>query len=369
MPAQRLEGKHRRHGRSRRALVLGSALAGLFAGPRLRRRAPTHRNRRHRAPTSSSRASIRHAAVHTGDPDAATAEAFGESRVRRGQGAGRPRRPRDRLLFARLSGRRQSAADDGRDWEVMRLSRNRNWGTPELVAFIEHFAEDARRFEGWPGLLVGDMSPTARRPDADRPRQPSGRPRCRSLVLAECRAKVLSRQERENTSAHLARHRTTSARSIPPPGATITNMLLKRAASFGEVERIFVHPAIKQKLCQLSAKDLDRSWLAKIRPFWGHNDHFHVRIKCPEGMASCKTQAPVTGDIGCGKQVANWRRAGGPPAETPTRNRSRHGLGITVDALPHDCHEVLAAPPPPKRTAEADTISHEQTRIRDRRSQ
>ncbi len=44
---------------------------------------------------------------------------------------------------------------DGPDWEVMRPSRNRMWGHPELIAFIERLADEARQ-DGWPGLLVGD---------------------------------------------------------------------------------------------------------------------------------------------------------------------------------------------------------------------
>ena len=45
----------------------------------------------------------------------------------------------------------------GPTWQVMRLSRNRNWGNPQLVRFIERFAENAKKI-GWNGLLVGDMS-------------------------------------------------------------------------------------------------------------------------------------------------------------------------------------------------------------------
>src|SRR5262245_63956710 len=39
----------------------------------------------------------------------------------------------------------------------MRPSRNRNWGNPELIRFIERFATNAKKV-GWNGLLVGDMS-------------------------------------------------------------------------------------------------------------------------------------------------------------------------------------------------------------------
>ncbi|MGH6830558.1 MAG: penicillin-insensitive murein endopeptidase, partial [Methylocella sp.] len=47
---------------------------------------------------------------------------------------------------------------NGPDWQVMRLSRNRNWGNPRLLDYLERLASDARALDGWPGLLVGDMS-------------------------------------------------------------------------------------------------------------------------------------------------------------------------------------------------------------------
>src|SRR6516162_4061732 len=45
----------------------------------------------------------------------------------------------------------------GPTWQVMRPSRNRNWGNPRLIRFIERFAENAKKV-GWNGLLVGDMA-------------------------------------------------------------------------------------------------------------------------------------------------------------------------------------------------------------------
>src|SRR3954470_4619801 len=46
---------------------------------------------------------------------------------------------------------------NGPSWQVMRRSRNRNWGHPELVKFLERFAVKVPKI-GWPGLLVGDMA-------------------------------------------------------------------------------------------------------------------------------------------------------------------------------------------------------------------
>ncbi len=55
--------------------------------------------------------------------------------------------------------------------------------------------------------------------------------------------------------------------------------LIKLAAQDKDVTRIFVNPAIKQQLC-LDA-GTDRDWLRKVRPWFQHRAHMHVRLRCP----------------------------------------------------------------------------------------
>ena len=52
----------------------------------------------------------------------------------------------------------QALPVEGEAWQVMRLSRNRNWGHPALIAFLERFARKIPKVNGWPGILVGDIS-------------------------------------------------------------------------------------------------------------------------------------------------------------------------------------------------------------------
>src|SRR5262249_8598802 len=47
---------------------------------------------------------------------------------------------------------------NGPDCQAVRVPRTPNWWTPELLDFLEKVASDARGLDGWPGLLVGDMS-------------------------------------------------------------------------------------------------------------------------------------------------------------------------------------------------------------------
>ena len=171
---------------------------------------------------------------------------------------------------------------DGPAWQAMRLSRNRNWGHPVLIAYVEQLAKDVQKDDGWHGLLVGDLA------------QPMGGPMLTGhashqigldadIWLNPMPDRTLSPLERENISAvsMLAEDGVSVDRKIWTPEHV---KLIKRAASYKEVSRIFVHPAIKKALCTDAPKD-DRTWLSKVRPWWGHHYHFHVRLSCPAGSS------------------------------------------------------------------------------------
>ena len=68
--------------------------------------------------------------------------------------------------------------------------------------------------------------------------------------------------------------------------------------------RIFVNAAIKKAMCREAGSD--RDWLAKVRPWWGHAEHFHVRIACPPDSPECKPQPPVPAGDGCGHELDYW---------------------------------------------------------------
>jgi len=230
---------------------------------------------------------------------------------------------------------------DGPAWQAMRLSRNRNWGHPKLIALIERLATEAKKYDGWPGLLVGDIS------------QPRGGPMLTGhashqvgldadIWLTPMPDKRLSKKEREKLSATsmLAKDRV----SVNPKVWTDAHVrLLKRAASYAAVERIFVHPAIKKALCEAVPKDGDRRWLRKMRAYWGHHYHFHVRIACPNGSSNCEAQPAPPDDDGCGKTLKHWlalvKRPPKPKKPRPARRP------LTMAQLPRDCRAVLSSGP------------------------
>src|SRR5207244_3645050 len=119
--------------------------------------------------------------------------------------------------------------------------------------------------------------------------------------------------------------------------------IIKAAAEDPLVERIFVNPAIKKALCRESA-GTNRTWLSKVRPYWGHDYHFHVRLRCPADSPDCKPQPPVAAGDGCGKELDGWFTEAilhPKPEPNPNPPKPRY---LTMADLPAACRAVLLAP-------------------------
>ena len=49
----------------------------------------------------------------------------------------------------------------------------------------------------------------------------------------------------------------------------------------------------------------------KVRPYWGHDDHIHIRLACPAGASACEEQEPPPDGDGCAeKDLAYWFQPG-----------------------------------------------------------
>ncbi|WP_257167789.1 penicillin-insensitive murein endopeptidase [Bradyrhizobium sp. SRS-191] len=227
---------------------------------------------------------------------------------------------------------------NGEDWQVMRLSRNRNFGHPNMIALLKRLADHARKDAGWPGILVGDIG------------QPRGGPALSGhashqigldadIWLTPMPEHRLSRNEREEMSAVMMVRpdRLDVDRRVFTKGHLA---VIRAAAKEPAVQRIFVNAAIKKALCR-DAKG-DRSWLTKVRPWWGHDYHFHIRMVCPPGNPDCHGQTDQEGGDGCG-DLDYWFSDAvlhpPPPKEPPTPPQP-----ITMAQLPPSCRAVLHAP-------------------------
>jgi penicillin-insensitive murein endopeptidase len=113
--------------------------------------------------------------------------------------------------------------------------------------------------------------------------------------------------------------------------------LLELAARDTRVDRIFVNPILKRTLCESVP---DRAWLHKLRPWWGHHDHFHVRLACPEGSAACVAQPALPTGDGCA-ELGWWFSAGAESDRKKAKDTYQAKVGAGPQ-LPERCREVLA---------------------------
>jgi len=233
-----------------------------------------------------------------------------------------------------ISGAVQLPAD-GPNWQVMRPARNRAWGSPLLIGSIEQLAASAAQATGWPGLLIGDVG------------QPRGGPMITGhashqigldadIWLTPMPDHRLSTVERDNLSAESLV--TADGNGVNPKLWNPSyRKLYETVARIPQLARMFVNPAIKRELCKEAGAD--RDWLAKVRPWWGHDDHFHMRLTCPPGQTECENQAPVPPGDGCGKELDYWF--------TPEGRHPKPGPPLPpllVSQLPPECAAVATAP-------------------------
>ncbi|MEO8531651.1 MAG: penicillin-insensitive murein endopeptidase [Deltaproteobacteria bacterium] len=228
--------------------------------------------------------------------------------------------------------------ESGATWQAMRLSRNRHWGQPELVDFIVNLSKSAAKQKGWAGIYVGDMS------------QPRGGPMKTGHASHQIGLDVdiwmlapkrldLSAREREEISAERV-DKTSGAYATSKFTPELMGVI-KAAALDKNTARIFLFPGGKVALC--AAETGNRDWLRKIRPWYGHNDHFHVRLKCPKNAKGCVDQDPPPPGDGC-QDAQDWvDNILNPPPPDPNAKPGKPAPPLVLADLPKACKAVVEA--------------------------
>ena len=187
---------------------------------------------------------------------------------------------------------------DGDGYAVMRPSRHRFYGHPALIDYLIALAGRMQR-ENRNLLLFGDLGRAPGGPML------TGHASHQNGLDADVWFTTLSRRptntEREGLqSASFVAGRKTLKSTWGPAQANV----LAAAADSADVNRIFVSPPIKRYMCRQYPT---ASWLYRLRPWWGHEDHFHVRLQCPAASPLCEQQdGPNPADDGCGDDLAWW---------------------------------------------------------------
>ena len=236
---------------------------------------------------------------------------------------------------------------NGRGYQVMRLQRNRVYGHPSLVKFIKKLGRQVASNE-LGVVMVGDLA------------LPRGGPTLANHVShqngldvdlwfytpPEAAKRRLSKREREKIWARSVLSSDKSEMNHEIWGEHNAD-ILRLAAQAPEVQRILVNPRIKQELCET---ETDKSWLHKLRPWWGHADHYHVRLACPKGAPHCVRQAKTSKASGCGnlqrwlsKQQHNEKEKAEIRAMEIATGTKQESAPRAAPTLPKVCKRVIGA--------------------------
>jgi penicillin-insensitive murein endopeptidase len=217
---------------------------------------------------------------------------------------------------------------DNPEYQITHLSRNRYYGSRELINFIGQLAHKVK-LESGKSLLIGDLS------------QPRGgfmvdghASHQNGLdvdIWFETADQQLPYAALDN---YLAPNLVDENFSINP--AFWSPRILQLASEMPEVERIFVSPPIKKKLC---ADYKGQQWLHKIRPWWNHKDHFHARLYCPKGDKGCVAQAPLPAGDGCDSSLDWWFSAEATQPQTRVKARTSSYKDFKI---PKACQRIFA---------------------------
>lgn len=224
-------------------------------------------------------------------------------------------------------------------YQVLRTKRNRFYGHPSLIAYVKKLSQQTRK-ASLPGFLIGDLS------------QPRGGPMTFGHSSHQTGLDIdiwFRLSTKPLPKAELEHPRPVSLidpanRAINPETWTSNHArLIRIAAAFPEVERIFVNPVIKRMLCETERGD--RRWIAKLRPWRGHDEHFHVRLRCPQSMPGCVAQKPLQrDDNGCGEELDRWINS-----DSPLTFPDSDATMISATKLPGQIiPKAVRTPPPPE---------------------
>jgi penicillin-insensitive murein endopeptidase len=217
---------------------------------------------------------------------------------------------------------------EGTGYQVMRLSRQRFYGHPNLMQFIENLAHNVYT-QQLGTLLIGDLGQARGGPTVSghRSHQTGLDVDIWFLLSPEANSRLLTVNEREKWSA--TSMLLGKSDEIDFSHWSLANaQVLELAARMPEVDRIFVNASVKRQLCNTTSK---RDWLRKIRPWWKHDDHFHVRLKCPPDSKECQSQDPLPQGDGCDK--LDWWFSAEAKIKPPSSIEAEPILPVSCDSV------------------------------------
>lgn len=182
----------------------------------------------------------------------------------------------------------------------IRRHRNRYYGHPQTIRLVRDLGRAMHQRNGR-YIMIGDLAqPRGGRMSSSHVSHQNGLDVDIWLALADSPAEAIrATPEQRDPPSMLTPNKLALHERFGPDQL----FLLQAAARDPAVDRILVNPGIKRALCQ---QENDAQWLRKLRPWWGHDAHMHVRLKCPPDSPHCRAQSPVPMGSGCGSELAWW---------------------------------------------------------------
>lgn len=216
----------------------------------------------------------------------------------------------------------------GPGYVVLRPARNRFWAHPAMVRFLGDLARPyANTGEA---LLIADIGQPRGGPAAGHASHQTGLDAdIRLVIVPRARITDAYRDKPPKISMLGAGRKAIDAGRFSARQAA----LIRAAANDPRVDRLFVNPVIKRALCRRPGAD--KSWLGKVVPWYGHDAHMHVRLRCPPGSPACVAQKSLPPGDGCGPRLARWF------IEAPAKARKIKRPRRARPPLPKACAAVL----------------------------
>lgn len=191
--------------------------------------------------------------------------------------------------------------ETGLGYQIIRPNRKRNHGNNTMIEYIKKFTKEFN-FKHKANVLIADISKKGGGPILDdHSSHQTGLDADILLLHKNSVNELYTISERESLKPISKLNGSKSSIDFNK-WSPLNGELLKTAASYDEVDRIFINPAIKKHLCKTYNNE---PWLKKLRPWWGHDGHFHVRLSCPSGNQKCvDLESPK--DIECGAGLDWW---------------------------------------------------------------
>ena len=222
----------------------------------------------------------------------------------------------------------QPLALKGEGYQVIRSIKNRYYGHPQLLDYLTKLGQRTQA-SGLPPIIIGDMGmPAGGRFSSGHASHQTGLDVDIWLRFGPMDDET-ARDPAGLATLMVDRDRKIVDERVWTPGQF---NLIKLAAQDSRVNRIFVNPAIKVKLC--NSEKADRDWLQKIRPWYGHDSHIHVRLSCPQDAKNCENQAALPAGDGCGAELYSWFE----PAPKSSTAKSK-----VLPATPYQCQMILSS--------------------------